>query len=91
MGGEDFLITIPTAIQPVIYGLLENALTEGIAFPPPGQDQHYPVPAVRQVGNGLLAEVLYRMFKTHHCNLKESRLHTIGFLRLLVLESLESC
>jgi len=49
MGGEDFLITIPTAIQPVIYGLLENALTEGIAFPPPGQDQHYPVPAVRQV------------------------------------------
>ena len=31
------------------------------------------------------------MFKTHHCNLKESRLHTTGFLRLLVLESLESC
>ena len=42
-------------------------------------------------GNGLLAEVLCRMFKTYHCGLKESRVHTIGFLRLLVLESLESC
>ena len=31
------------------------------------------------------------MFKTHHCKLEESRVHTIGFLRLLVLESLESC
>ena len=37
----------------------------------------------------LLAEVWYRMFKTHHCNL--SRVHTIGFLRLLVWDSLESC